>query len=259
METGAFTSYFDVAQIAIWGFWLFFAGLIFYLRSEDKREGYPLISDAKRRVLVQGFPPIPSPKTFLLDGGEKVLSPRAEPPEVVNLRATANWPGAPYAPTGNPMLDGVGPAAYSRIRADHPDHSLDDNQPKIVPLLTLPDFFLATEDPDPRGMEVIGADGVAAGTAMDVWIDRSETVVRFVEVELAQPIGSGRILLPFHYVQIRSGKRQLRVGSITGAQFADVPRLREPETVTCLEEDKLMAYFAGGLLYATPARLEPLL
>ena len=29
--------------------------------------------------------------------------------------------------------------------------------------------------------------------------------------------------------------------------------------MTKLEEDKIMAYFAGGNLYATPARAEPLL
>lgn len=36
------SEYFDVAQIAIWLFWIFFAGLIYYLRREDHREGYPL-------------------------------------------------------------------------------------------------------------------------------------------------------------------------------------------------------------------------
>src|ERR1700755_1464410 len=36
------TAYMDVAQVVLYGFWIFFAGLIFYLRREDKREGYPL-------------------------------------------------------------------------------------------------------------------------------------------------------------------------------------------------------------------------
>ncbi len=36
--------YFDAAQIAVYVFWLFFAGLIWYLRREDKREGYPIDS-----------------------------------------------------------------------------------------------------------------------------------------------------------------------------------------------------------------------
>lgn len=36
--------YIDGAQIALYAFWIFFAGLIYYLRREDKREGYPLES-----------------------------------------------------------------------------------------------------------------------------------------------------------------------------------------------------------------------
>jgi len=35
--------------------------------------------------------------------------------------------------------------------------------------------------------------------------------------------------------------------------------LRNPDQVTFLEEDKLVAYFAGGYLYATPERMGPLL
>ncbi|MBV9775481.1 MAG: hypothetical protein JO143_00385 [Acetobacteraceae bacterium] len=40
--TGGLTSYIDVAQMTLYGFWIFFFGLIIYLRREDKREGYPL-------------------------------------------------------------------------------------------------------------------------------------------------------------------------------------------------------------------------
>ena len=36
----------DVASIAIWLFWVFFFGLIYYLRREDHRYGYPLENDA---------------------------------------------------------------------------------------------------------------------------------------------------------------------------------------------------------------------
>ena len=49
METGAITSYIDVAQVALYAFWAFFALLILYLRREDKREGYPLESGRTTR------------------------------------------------------------------------------------------------------------------------------------------------------------------------------------------------------------------
>ena len=38
----------DVAQIVLYAFWLFFFGLLFYLRREDRREGYPLESEASQ-------------------------------------------------------------------------------------------------------------------------------------------------------------------------------------------------------------------
>ena len=56
MHRGAITDYIDVAQVVLYVFWIFFAGLIVYLRREDKREGYPLESDRSGRVTVQGFP-----------------------------------------------------------------------------------------------------------------------------------------------------------------------------------------------------------
>ena len=47
MEIGAITSNIDVAQVVLYVFWIFFAGLIFYLRQEDRREGYPLEADVE--------------------------------------------------------------------------------------------------------------------------------------------------------------------------------------------------------------------
>jgi photosynthetic reaction center H subunit len=70
---------FDVAQLAIWGFWLFFAGLVIYLRREDKREGYPLATrDVQGKV--QGWPPYPGPKEFLGTHGEGPMRGRADEP-----------------------------------------------------------------------------------------------------------------------------------------------------------------------------------
>lgn len=259
MQTGAITSYIDVAQLALYVFWGFFAFLILYLLRENKREGYPLVSDRSAKVKVQGFPPVPSPKTFLMADGAQITVPREEPREEVKARYAAAWPGAPLQPTGNPMRDGVGPAAYALTRTDTPDHTFDDNLPKIVPLRSAHEFFLPPEDPDLRGMSVVGADGEEAGTVVDTWIDRSEVVIRYVEVELTAALGGKRVLLPLNYMEIRKKHRQIKVGFITAAQFADVPALKDPDTITLLEEDKITGYYAGGMLYAKPGRLGPLL
>ena len=78
METGAITGYIDVAQIALYVFWVFFAGLIYYLHQENKREGYPLESERSAHVRVQGWPPIPSPKTFRLQHGGSSTAPNEQ-------------------------------------------------------------------------------------------------------------------------------------------------------------------------------------
>jgi hypothetical protein len=41
MPVGAITNYIDVAQLVLYVFWFFFFALIFWIRTEDKREGYP--------------------------------------------------------------------------------------------------------------------------------------------------------------------------------------------------------------------------
>ena len=254
MQTGAITNYIDVAQLALYAFWLFFAGLIYYLHRENKREGYPLISD-RPNVRVEGFPFMPPPKTFLMPNGHVVHAPRHEEPEVINAVPSANFPGAPYEPIGNPMLSGMGPGAWAR-RADVPDLAFDDNLPKIVPLRACPGFFLAMEDPQLIGYRVVGLDGAVAGTICDAWVDRSEVILRFVEVALT----SGKhVLLPNHFMTISRKTETVTTTFITAAQFADVPPTKEPESVTLLEEDKIAAYFAGGMLYAVPGRADPLL
>ena len=258
MQTGAITSYLDVAQLALYVFWLGFAGLIFYLRREDKREGYPLVSDRSRSIKVQGFPSIPTPKTFLTQHGP-IYAPRAEPPDVMNARPAGKWLGAPLDPIGDPMLAGIGPGSYAQRRADFPDYTFDDNLPKIVPLRSVPEFFLAWEDPNVIGMAVYGDDGVQAGTVSDAWIDRSEVVIRYLEVALLAPKAAGHVLVPMNFVQIKARQRRIVVKSILGAHFADVPPLKSSDTITFLEEEKIVGYYGGGTLYARPHRLEPLL
>ena len=41
MGTGAITGYIDVAQVALYAFWIFFFLLVFHLHREGKREGWP--------------------------------------------------------------------------------------------------------------------------------------------------------------------------------------------------------------------------
>jgi photosynthetic reaction center H subunit len=256
MNTGALTGYFDVAQVVLYIFWLFFAGLIFYLHREDKREGYPLESDRSGgRIQVQGFPSIPRPKTYLLHDGGTQVSPRVERDDrPILAKPLGPYPGAPLVPTGNPMIDAVGPAAYA-LRANHPD-TTDEGVPLLVPTRVAPEYSPAPGSPDPRGMEVYGADRQMGGVVTDLWIDRAEPQIRYLEVETT---AGRRVLLPITFTKFNARRRHVNVKSILGSQFATVPGLANPDQVTRREEDKIMAYYAGGHLYATAARAEPLI
>jgi photosynthetic reaction center H subunit len=254
-----FTGYIDLAQVTLYVFWLFLAGLIFWLRREDRREGYPLESDPTGRVKDRGFLLLPRAKTFLLRDGTSASAPNERrDTRPVAARRVGAWPGAPLTPTGNPLVDGVGPAAWAE-RRDVPDATWDGRD-KIVPSRIDPHYTVATGDPDPRGMTVYAADGKAAGMVTDIWVDRAEHVIRYLEVDTGP--GKGPLLLPMTLARIQGTPTQGRsvgVKSITAAQFADVPRTRSADRVTFLEEDRICAYFAGGHLYAMPDRTEPLL
>jgi photosynthetic reaction center H subunit len=90
----------------------------------------------------------------------------------------------------------------------------------------------------------------------DVWVDRAETILRYLELEISTTAGAERILLPMTLARIARGR--VTVNAIHGHQFVNVPRTRSAECITLLEEEKVMAYYGGGTLYADPSRMEPL-
>lgn len=251
MQTGAITGYIDVAQLVLYAFWIFFAGLIYYLHRENKREGYPLESDRSGAITVQGWPSVPDPKTYLLPNGDTVQAPNARRDNQPPLHDGA-YRGMPLSPSGDPMLAGVGPGSWSD-RADVPDLTVD-GQARIVPLRVAEGFGVASQDVDPRGLPVLGDDGVEGGRVVDLWVDRAEMLFRYLEIEIQ---GGARVLLPMNFARVE--QRRIRVQSVLGHHFARVPATRSPEQVTLLEEEKIMAYFGAGTLYATPSRQEPLL
>ncbi len=258
MPRGAITSYIDVAQVVLYVFWIFFFGLIFYLRREDKREGYPLWAESTQTAPILNFPPMPGPKSFRLHDGSTVVVAGGRP-DVRPVRAVpvAQWPGAPLVPTGNPMLDGVGPASYAE-RADIIELTFE-GEPKIVPLRAAHGFFLDARDPDPRGLPVVGADGKVAGTVRDVWVDRAEVLIRYLEVEVPAAEALRVVLLPTNLSRIDAAGGTVKVKAILAEQFASVPVLRHSDRISRLEEERICAYYAGGHLYATARRSEPLL
>ncbi len=249
----------DLAMVSLIIFTGFFVYLVLWLHRESKREGYPLEVDSggRPRVRIAGYPPPPAPKSFKVGDGKSVTVAGGRPDtRALALKRMGNFPGAPYVPTGNPMADGVGPASYAE-RADVPD-AMSDGTPRLRPLRAAPGFSLAAEDPNPIGMTVIGGDGKSAGTVREAWIDRAEYLIRYLEVETPVANGSRRVLLPINFTTMDAARKRIHVKSIYAAQFGSVPGTKNADSVTLLEEDKIMGYYGGGTLYADRRRQEPL-
>ncbi len=253
----------DVALLVFYAFVLFFLCLVIYLRREDRREGYPLEHEITGRLESEGgFFLTALPKTFRLPFGRGTVTTPTKGREPVEIAArfTDRFAGAPYAPTGNPLVDGIGPAAYAQ-RADHPDIDMEGH-PRIVPMGVALDYQIERRDPDPRGMPVLGCDGVLAGTVSDLWIDRADRLIRYLAVDLAAgglTGAGGTVLVPMMMCDVERGRRRVVCDAVTAAQFADAPRIGATDRITFYEEERVLGYFGGGYLYATPDRQEPFL
>ncbi len=155
---------------------LFFAGLIWYLRQEDRREGYPLESGSRRRreaarLAVSSRAEDLPPRRRLDGAGARPIRPDARP---LNAAKTEPWPGAPYradrrsaAGRRRPgLLGGAARLPYKTAEG----HDL------IAPLRVATNYAVAPEGGNPLGFTVIGGDRKAAGTVKDIWVDRSESM-----------------------------------------------------------------------------------
>lgn len=253
MPTGALTANFDVAQLVLYAFWAFFAGLVYYLMLENHREGYPMDSGRENGPVIGGWP-VPSSKTYKMRHGPDMQAPNFDRVDGDYSFEPANpWAGGTIQPKGDPLLAGVGPGGWA-MRADEPDLTLEGG-PKIVPLRAATGYNVSPKGVDPRGLPAFGHDKESAGEVCDMWVDQSESIFRYIEVAIK---GTGeRVLIPMNFARIN--KSGVHVNALMAEHFANVPKTRLPDQITMLEEEKIMGYFGAGLFYAHPNRTEPLL
>ncbi|MGF1553826.1 MAG: photosynthetic reaction center subunit H [Paracoccaceae bacterium] len=244
----------DAAQIALYIFWAFFFGLVAYLVREGMREGYPTISEKDGRFLKNAFIlPRPGPKTFLRRDGTTNTVPDIPDEYELNAVSTNPFTGAPITPLGDPLVDGIGPAAWVK-RPEHPDRD-HKGRPRIRPMRYDNEYRISEFDTDPRGFPVVCCDGASPGQVIDVWIDRAEFIVRYFEITTPQ----GNKLVPYNLARVNPQDQILQVRSVTAEQFLRAPSIGAADEITLREEDQVQAYFTGGTLYAHPSRTEPLI
>lgn len=256
---------FDVAELAFLTFFGFFIALVFYLNRESRREGYPLEDEDTGRVhsikLTDG-----DKKVFQLPHGRGTYVPEDVARDDINVPAVAAFraAGAPLVPTGDPMVDGMGPAAWAN-RSKYPDLTFD-GRPRIVPIAQSHELIVAPNDPQLIGWTVIAADKQVAGTVSDIWVDQAEHLIRYLEVTtpsgkkvlapMMVAVVHGNSLIDALLPIIQDKPEFVEIDAITAAQFENVPALDTAGVITRYEEDRIQAYFGGGYMYATPERSE---
>ena len=241
MHAGAITSYIDVAQVAFWTFFLGFLALVFYLRREDKREGYPLKDPG--RPDRQGFPVAPERRVYHRLDGTTTIVPHDIPDPPMSVRP-ARMPDDPMIPVGNPLTAALGPGTYT-MRADTPFLTIDQ-KPQVQPLRVATNWSVMPGESDPRGMQVLDVRFRPMGTVRELWVDRGVRILRYLEIELYAAYGEGPVLVPIYFCDINEDDREVRVTALRRDQFATAPRLRSPDQITAREEDQVNAYYAGG-------------
>jgi photosynthetic reaction center H subunit len=249
---------FDVAELAFLLFFGFFIALVFYLNKESRREGYPL-EDADSGRIHPGSLFDGDKKSFQLPHGRGTYVPEDVARDDINVPAVQAFrgAGAPFVPTGNPMKDGMGPAAWAN-RSKYPDLTFD-GRPRIVPIAQSHELIVSPNDPELIGWPVMAADKQIVGKVSDIWVDQAEHIIRYLEVETTT---GKKVLAPMMVAAVQTkgffdDKPELvEIDAITAAQFEDVPALETAGIITRYEEDRVQAYFGGGYMYATPERSE---
>ena len=250
---------FDVAELAFLMFFGFFIALVFYLNKESRREGYPLEDEMTGKVEPSSSLFDGAKKSFPLPHGRGTYVPEDVARDDVNVPAVQAFHGggAPWVPTGNPMTDGMGPAAFAN-RSKYPDLTFD-GRPRIVPIADSHEMIVSPQDPQLIGWPVMAADKAIVGKVSDIWVDQAEHLIRYLEVETTT---GKKVLAPMMVAAVQTkgffdDKPELvEIDAITAAQFDDVPALETAGIITRYEEDRIQAYFGGGYLYATPERSE---
>jgi photosynthetic reaction center H subunit len=252
----------DITEIVLYLFFAFFLGLVLYLQNESRREGYPLEHDVTGE-----HEPLPGlffradPKPYQLSDGKTIFKPDfSRDTHDTASRRTAAWSGSPIEPVGNPLTAGVGPGSYA-MRADVPDMT-SHGQNRIAPLRIATDYYTDDKDPELRGFTLVGADGKAAGQISDIWVDRAEFLIRYLEVATTGADGKATgktVLVPMNMCVVKKATKRVQLDAVLGHQVADAPQLAKADQITLLEEEKLFGYFGAGYLYATEARVEPVL
>ena len=244
----------DVAQIMLYAFFLFFAGL--HLVPAPGRPARRLSAGIRRtapsspRLPVHSLAQDLSPRRRL--DRESAEFPGRQRP--INAVKVEPWPGAPHRADRRPVAGRRRPGSWN-VRPDFAYKTFDGHD-VVAPMRVATNYAVADGGGNPIGFSVIGADGKVAGTIKDIWVDRAESMVSYYEIGLT---GGKSVLAPVHFCDVNFRARTVKITALTAEPVRRGAATEEPRRVTMQEEEKVAAVLRRRHALFDPARAEPLL
>lgn len=123
-----------------------------------------------------------------------------------------------------------------------------DDLDRVVPLDDLDDFRVAGDDPDPRGWEVVAADGRRIGEVDDLLVDTGAMKVRYLDVGVDDGVGAEadrHVLVPIGYARIDRDHDRVIVDGLSSAALHAIPSYRHGPITRSFETDVRDSYRRG--------------
>lgn len=93
---------------------------------------------------------------------------------------------------------------------------------ELTALRDLPDYRVCAEDTDPRGWDVIDADGIHVGAVTDLLIDLQALTVRYIVCSLAHM--TRQVLIPTGFARLDEDSKRLHLDFVTAADTKKLPQ-----------------------------------
>lgn len=131
---------------------------------------------------------------------------------------------------------------------DDTNRNVPDENPRVAPLSDVRDFQVADGYPDPRGWDVMAADGRKVGTVHDLIVDTGQLRTRYLDVSLDKEAIGARddrdVLIPVGAAQLDDSADHVLLGSFSTAQLTTLPEFRH-EAITRDYENSVLDHMPG--------------
>ncbi len=135
------------------------------------------------------------------------------------------------------------------------DRNAPDQQPRIAALGDLGDFQIADGYPDPRGWDVVGANGLTVGKVHDLIVDTGEMRTRYLDVSLDKDaVGADDdydVLVPIGAAKVDDIQDVVTLASLSTAQLASLPHFEHGEISRDYETSLMQRIDAGSTAAST--------